>query len=138
MQAILPALGRSGWAISTSNLAAAYVSIFLSTGSRCARKQKTAAADGERSAIRRNHQQVRPSSSAQKAKDLNQQSIDKEMSKFNDALEEEKAKQVRAPWQREGADQPPVSRPRSAGAMAKGKFSGPFCCMKTETTQASF
>lgn len=126
MQAILPAIGRSGWAVSTSNFAAAYVSISFGTGFRCARTQKYAAVCGERSAVRKLQQQTRPSSSVQKAKDLNQQSIDKEMSKFDDALEEEKQKQVRAPWQREGADQPPVSRPRSAGAMTKGTFSCPF------------
>jgi hypothetical protein len=120
MQAVLPALGRSGWVISTSNVAATCVSISFGTGLRCVRKQRTAASGGETSAIWRCQQQTRPSSSAQKAKDLNQQSIDKEMSNFDDALEEEKEKQVRAPWQREGVDQPPVSRPRSAGAMTKG------------------
>lgn len=36
-------------------------------------------------------------------------------------LEQEKEKQARAPWHREGADKPPVARQRSAGAMTKGK-----------------
>lgn len=59
-------------------------------------------------------------SSAQKARDLNQQGIDDQVSKFDDALAEEKEKEVRAPWHREGADVPPVHRQRSAGAMTKG------------------
>jgi hypothetical protein len=33
-----------------------------------------------------------------------------------------KSKQIRTPWQREGAALPPVSRSRSAGAMTKGKL----------------
>lgn len=34
----------------------------------------------------------------------------------------EKEKQTKAPWHREGSDVPPVGRPRSAGAMAKGRI----------------
>jgi hypothetical protein len=33
-----------------------------------------------------------------------------------------KAKQLASPWTREGSDVPPVARPRSAGAMTKGKL----------------
>lgn len=33
-----------------------------------------------------------------------------------------KAKQLESPWTREGSDVPPVARPRSAGAMTKGKL----------------
>ena len=40
--------------------------------------------------------------------------------KKQDDLEVAKEKQVRKPWHREGTDQPPVARPRSAGAMTKG------------------
>jgi hypothetical protein len=35
---------------------------------------------------------------------------------------EDKGKQIRTPWMREGADEPPVARQRSAGAMTKGKL----------------
>lgn len=35
---------------------------------------------------------------------------------------EMKAKQLASPWTREGSDVPPVKRPRSAGAMTKGKL----------------
>ena len=35
----------------------------------------------------------------------------------------EKEKQTRAPWHREGSNVPPVRRPRSAGAMTKGRHS---------------
>lgn len=59
---------------------------------------------------------------AQKAKDLNQQGIDAQMSEYDTAIADEKEKQTRAPWHREGADTPPVRRQRSAGAMTKGKL----------------
>lgn len=40
----------------------------------------------------------------------------------DEAVEQEKEKQIRTPWHREGSNKPPVSRPRSASAMTKGKF----------------
>ena len=61
---------------------------------------------------------------AQAAKDLNQKSLDEHESQFSDAIsheKQEKEKQVRTPWHRQGSDVPPVARPRSAGAMTKGK-----------------
>lgn len=48
--------------------------------------------------------------------------MDNELSKFDDALEAENEKQARTPWHREGVDDAPVSRNRSAGAMTKGRF----------------
>jgi hypothetical protein len=65
-------------------------------------------------------QHVRFVSSAQKARDLNQQGIDDQESSLDNALSEEREKQARTPWHREGADKPPVRRQRSAGAMTKG------------------
>lgn len=56
----------------------------------------------------------------QKAKALNQQGVDEALSDFDDVVAEEKDKQHRAPWHREGVDVPPVRRQRSAGAMTKG------------------
>lgn len=56
----------------------------------------------------------------QKAKDLNQQGVDEALSDFDEAIAEQKDKQSRAPWHRQGADVPPVGRQRSAGAMTKG------------------
>lgn len=41
-------------------------------------------------------------------------------SKLDDAIVQEKEKQTRAPWHREGSSVPPVARRRSAGAMTKG------------------
>lgn len=41
-------------------------------------------------------------------------------SKLDDAIVQEKEKQTRAPWNREGSSVPPVARRRSAGAMTKG------------------
>ena len=46
---------------------------------------------------------------------------EKESSGFEDSIAQEKDKQQRAPWHREGSNIPPVARPRSAGAMTKGK-----------------
>lgn len=39
---------------------------------------------------------------------------------LDEKLGEQAEKQSRTPWHREGADQPPVQRRRSAGAMTKG------------------
>ena len=52
---------------------------------------------------------------AQAAKDLNQKGLDESYEK------QEKEKQARTPWLRQGSDVPPVARPRSAGAMTKGE-----------------
>ena len=57
-----------------------------------------------------------------KARDLSQQSIDEELSEYDQQVSEEKGKQAERPWHREGADQPPVRRQRSAGAMTKGEY----------------
>ena len=57
-----------------------------------------------------------------KARDLSQQSIDEELSEYDQQISEEKDKQAERPWHREGADQPPVRRQRSAGAMTKGEY----------------
>jgi hypothetical protein len=70
-------------------------------------------------------QPVRYVSSAQKARDLNQQGIDEQESSLDSALSEEREKQARTPWHREGADEPPVRRQRSAGAMTKGRIPRP-------------
>lgn len=59
-------------------------------------------------------------SHAQNAKDLNQKGVNEQVSKFDDAIAQEKEKQVRTPWHRQGANEPPVKRQRSAGAMTKG------------------
>ena len=67
-----------------------------------------------------NSQQVRHVTSAQKARDLNQQGIDDQVSAFDEALKQETDKQHRTPWHREGAQEPPVRRQRSASAMTKG------------------
>lgn len=45
-----------------------------------------------------------------------------QQSKLDDAIAQEKEKQTRAPWHREGSNVPPVRRHRSAGAMTKGKI----------------
>ena len=55
----------------------------------------------------------------QEAKELNTKGL-------NDQAVQEKVKQVRTPWHREGSDVPPVGRQRSAGAMTKGELV-PMC-----------
>lgn len=47
---------------------------------------------------------------------------EEEATEFEKALAQDKDKQIRRPWHRDGSDQPPVSRGRSAGAMTKGKL----------------
>lgn len=66
--------------------------------------------------------QVRFSSSVETAKSLNQAGIDKQLHEYDATIAEEQEKQRKAPWHREGSQDPPVRRPRSAGAMTKGKL----------------
>ena len=63
-------------------------------------------------------------SSAEKksSRDIDQNITPEEASHYDSVIAQDKQKQIRTPWQREGADKPPVSRPRSAGAMTKGKL----------------
>ncbi|KAL9581446.1 MAG: hypothetical protein Q9212_003894 [Teloschistes hypoglaucus] len=56
------------------------------------------------------------------AKELHQKSNGTHESDLNTAIAQEKEKQTRAPWHREGSNVPPVARQRSAGAMTKGKL----------------
>ena len=58
---------------------------------------------------------------AQPAHELNQEVTEEEAKDYEErVVEDTKAKQIRTPWHREGSDQPPVARQRSAGAMTKG------------------
>lgn len=59
-------------------------------------------------------------SNARPASELNDNITQEEKDHFARKLEEDKGKQIRTPWHREGSDQPPVARQRSAGAMTKG------------------
>lgn len=66
--------------------------------------------------------QERPvmSSSSQPASELNNNITQEENEDFDQRVAEDKGKQIRTPWHREGSDVPPVGRLRSAGAMTKG------------------
>lgn len=59
-------------------------------------------------------------SNARPAADLNNDITEEEKEHFARKLQEDKGKQIRTPWHREGSDVPPVARQRSAGAMTKG------------------
>ena len=72
-------------------------------------------------ALHSSSQQNSEKSSAQRASDLNQQGMDFQVKEVNDQVNEENQKKARTPWHREGSDLPPVARPRSAGAMTKGR-----------------
>ena len=61
------------------------------------------------------------------AADLNNNITQEEKDHFAKKLAEDKGKQIRTPWHREGSDVPPVARERSAGAMTKGTWSDPVC-----------
>lgn len=65
--------------------------------------------------------QLRWASYEEKAKALNQEGIDQQLNDYDSKISQEKEKQKRAPWHREGSEEPPVRRQRSAGAMTKGK-----------------
>lgn len=62
--------------------------------------------------------QTRTRASNNHDKDVTQE----ELSEFDKLVAQDKEKQIRTPWHREGSEKPPVSRPRSAGAMTKGKL----------------
>jgi hypothetical protein len=64
--------------------------------------------------------QARYASAATTAQDLSQQAVDEELSEYEDGVAQQRNKQHKRPWHREGTDQPPINRLRSAGAMTKG------------------
>jgi hypothetical protein len=121
MPIVLRSLGRSSCTISTSFVPARRVPSSIRKGLETLQKQPTSFSCSDLAVSSKWQQQTRLASSDQKAKDLNQQGVDNEMSKFDDAVDAEREKQARTPWHREGADKPPVSRPRSASAMTKGR-----------------
>ncbi|KAL2349806.1 hypothetical protein BJ546DRAFT_603657 [Cryomyces antarcticus] len=62
------------------------------------------------------------SSHTQPAGNLNHNVTEEEKAHYDEVLAHSKSQQIRTPWHREGSDQPPVARQRSAGAMTKGKL----------------
>jgi hypothetical protein len=56
----------------------------------------------------------------QRAKELNQKGVDDALEDFDEAVAKDTEKQQKAPWHRQGVDEPPVRKQRSAGAMTKG------------------
>ena len=65
-------------------------------------------------------------SNARPASELNHNITQEEKDDFARKLQEDKGKQIRTPWHREGSDKPPVARQRRAGAMTKGTPSVDF------------
>ena len=63
------------------------------------------------------------SSYSQPASELNHDVGKDEVEHYDRLVAESKEKQIRTPWHRDGSDEPPVKRQRSAGAMTKGIFS---------------
>jgi hypothetical protein len=61
-------------------------------------------------------------SNARPVAELNENITQEEKDHFAQKLREDKGKQIRTPWHRQGSDTPPVARQRSAGAMTKGMF----------------
>lgn len=66
------------------------------------------------------------SSNARPAVELDHNVTQEEKDDYAKRLEEDKGKQIRTPWHREGSDTPPVARQRSAGAMTKGIYTKPI------------
>jgi hypothetical protein len=69
-------------------------------------------------------------SNARPASELNNNITQEEKDDFARKLQEDKGKQIRTPWHREGSDIPPVARQRSAGAMTKGEVLAAVSCLK--------
>jgi hypothetical protein len=64
---------------------------------------------------------------ARPAEDLNHNITQEEKDDWARKVQEDKIKQIRTPWHREGSEKPPVARQRVAGAMTKGNdFFSPF------------
>ena len=61
-----------------------------------------------------------PGSSAEKKQRFHGKGQIRAIGTLDKTVAEQKDKQARAPWLREGSDVPPVARQRSAGAMIKG------------------
>jgi len=61
------------------------------------------------------------------AVELNNNITQEEKDHFAKKLAEDKGKQIKTPWHREGSDVPPVSRQRSASAMTKGTHFSRHC-----------
>jgi calcium uniporter protein, mitochondrial len=59
-------------------------------------------------------------SNARPAEELDHNITQEEKDDFERKIAQDRSKQIRTPWQREGSDIPPVARQRSAGAMTKG------------------
>ena len=62
------------------------------------------------------------SSYSQPAAELNHDVGNEEIEHYDRLVAESKDKQIRTPWHRDGSDEAPVKRQRSAGAMTKGTF----------------
>ncbi|KAF1984217.1 DUF607-domain-containing protein [Aulographum hederae CBS 113979] len=62
------------------------------------------------------------SSHSRPADELNHDVSEEEQQHYDKQVIEDKSKQFKTPWHREGSDKPPVARQRSAGAMTKGKL----------------
>lgn len=75
--------------------------------------------------LRVNPREAQPfdNSNGRPAAELNNKITQEEKDHFAKKLREDKTKQIRTPWHRQGSDIPPVARQRSAGAMTKGRFS---------------
>lgn len=68
------------------------------------------------------HTERKYSSASMPAVEVSQNITEEEKKDFDRAVAENKEKQIRTPWHREGSDVPPVARQRSASAMTKGRI----------------
>ncbi|KAJ4295296.1 hypothetical protein N0V90_007307 [Kalmusia sp. IMI 367209] len=76
-----------------------------------------------RSRLEEKNQYNYSSPNARPARDLDQNVTKEEQEDYDRKLKNEvKERQIRAPWNRDGSDTPPVARQRNAGAMTKGKL----------------
>src|SRR5438270_11547852 len=86
-----------------------YHSVHLQTVNSCLRVSSSSKSPPHWSSARIVYQHpFRYVSSAQKARDLNQQGIDEQESSLDSALSQEREKQAMTPWHREGADEQTV------------------------------
>lgn len=91
-----------------------HVRYFNASNSLCLREQER-------------HQVQHEGADAQPSHKVSQNITSEEKAQYESMVQHSKERQMRSPWMREGSDQPPVARQRSAGAVTKGVFRWQRC-----------
>lgn len=140
MPIVLRSIGRSSYAFSTLLVSARRVPLPLTKDLQILPAQRVNFLQDVKLTFTRWREQTRFTWSDQKSKNPRKEHVNEEPSKSDDSLAAAKERQARTPWHREGADQAPVSRLRSASAVNKGIILtySKACEKRAKSMQASF